>query len=157
MNSAPLSSSHAEGSVTPLSNHLPALPPPPLPGEAITFFMEDDAGQLRGVANVMRAAGCDVPDWMLQLKKERRHRKPAAPPAAGRISTEPLPEGGKAKGQWRQKGGGGKGRQQQQGGKKGQKRPAEQQQRQQGGGKPAKLDGSGKQQPAQKKARKDDS
>lgn len=61
-------------------------------GEAITFFMEEDAGQLRSIANVMRAAGCEVPAWMLELKKERRHRKrPAAPPAGG-ISTEPKAE-----------------------------------------------------------------
>lgn len=41
-------------------------------GEAITFYTEDDAWQLRSVVNVMRAAGCEVPDWMLHLKKERR-------------------------------------------------------------------------------------
>ncbi len=41
-------------------------------GEAITFYTEDDAWQLRSIVNVMRAAGCEVPDWMLQLKKERR-------------------------------------------------------------------------------------
>eukprot|EP00887_Chlorella_sp_A99_P000722 scaffold5.g722.t1 len=44
-------------------------------GEAITFFTEDDSGKLRGVANVMRAAGCDVPEWMLALKKEPRRRR----------------------------------------------------------------------------------
>ena len=70
-------------------------------GEAITFFMEEDAGQLRSIANVMRAAGCDVPAWMLELKKERRHRKRPAAPAAGGISTEPKAE--------RQKGGKGGG------------------------------------------------
>ena len=41
-------------------------------GEAITFYTEDDAWQLRSIVNVMRAAGCEVPAWMLQLKKERR-------------------------------------------------------------------------------------
>lgn len=41
-------------------------------GEAITFYTEDDAWQLRSIVNVMRAAGCEVPDWMLHLKKERR-------------------------------------------------------------------------------------
>ena len=41
-------------------------------GEAITFYTEDDAWQLRSIVNVMRAAGCEVPEWMLQLKKERR-------------------------------------------------------------------------------------
>jgi superfamily II DNA/RNA helicase len=57
-------------------------------GEAVTFFTEDDAGQLRGIANVVRAAGGEVPDWMLTMKKERHHRKRAAPEAGG-ISTEP--------------------------------------------------------------------
>ena len=41
-------------------------------GEAVTFYTEDDAWQLRSIVNVMRAAGCEVPDWMLHLKKERR-------------------------------------------------------------------------------------
>ena len=88
--------------------------------------MEEDAGQLRSVANVMRAAGCDVPDWMLALKKERHHSKPK-PPAAGGISTEPRPQGeGKHRqgGEWRDKharpggkqGGGGTGKGKQQGG-----------------------------------------
>ena len=43
-------------------------------GEAVTFFTEDDSGKVRGVANVMRAAGCEVPEWMLQLKKDPRWR-----------------------------------------------------------------------------------
>ena len=99
-------------------------------GEAVTFFTEDDAGQLRGVANVIRSAGGEVPDWMTQLPKERRHRKPKAPVAGG-ISTEPVPEGErKRKAQWRQKG----------------KERGGQQQRQQGGGK-----GAGKGQPRQPK------
>lgn len=38
-------------------------------GKAITFFAEQDADQLRSVANVMRRSGCEVPDWMLSLKK----------------------------------------------------------------------------------------
>jgi ATP-dependent RNA helicase DDX52/ROK1 len=37
-------------------------------GTAITFFTTDDAGSLRSIANVMRSSGCDVPEWMLQLK-----------------------------------------------------------------------------------------
>jgi len=39
-------------------------------GEAVTFFQEEDAGQLRAIANVMRAAGCEIPAWMLQLRRE---------------------------------------------------------------------------------------
>jgi ATP-dependent RNA helicase DDX52/ROK1 len=38
-------------------------------GEAVTFFTEDDAPQLRAIANVMRASGCEVPPWMLTLSK----------------------------------------------------------------------------------------
>ena len=51
-------------------------------GEAVTFFTEDDAPMLRTIANVMRISGCEVPDWMLQLKKlsskdrRKRARKP---------------------------------------------------------------------------------
>lgn len=41
-------------------------------GEAITFYTEDNSWQLRSIVNVMRTAGCEVPDWMLHLKKERR-------------------------------------------------------------------------------------
>ncbi|XP_038053752.1 probable ATP-dependent RNA helicase DDX52 [Patiria miniata] len=39
------------------------------PGKAVTFFTEDDSVHLRSIANVMRNAGCPVPDYMLQLKK----------------------------------------------------------------------------------------
>jgi len=53
------------------------------PGEAVTFFTEDDVGGLRSVANIVRAAGGDVPEWILQLKKGARvggnqRRAPAA-------------------------------------------------------------------------------
>ena len=44
-------------------------------GEAITFFTEEDAGQLKPIANVIRASGGDVPDWMLQLKKFRNKNR----------------------------------------------------------------------------------
>jgi hypothetical protein len=40
-------------------------------GSAVTFFTEDDIPALRSVANVMRLSGCDVPEWMLTLKKLR--------------------------------------------------------------------------------------
>lgn len=40
-------------------------------GKAITFFTEDDVDRLRGVANVIKASGGDVDDWMLKLKKVR--------------------------------------------------------------------------------------
>lgn len=46
-------------------------------GKAITFFTNDDVEHLRSVATVMRDSGCDVPEWMLALKKSRKHRKRA--------------------------------------------------------------------------------
>lgn len=52
-------------------------------GQAVTFFTEDDLPRLRGIANVMRQSGCDVPEWMLSLKalstKQRRALKFNAP------------------------------------------------------------------------------
>ncbi len=44
-------------------------------GDAVTFFTEDDVGQLRAVANVMRSAGCEVSEWMLGLKKDRNYTR----------------------------------------------------------------------------------
>ena len=45
-------------------------------GNAVTFFTEDDVDKLRGVANVIKAAGGEVEPWMLKLRKVRnRHRK----------------------------------------------------------------------------------
>jgi ATP-dependent RNA helicase DDX52/ROK1 len=96
----------------------------------VTFFTEEDAGQLRGIANVMRAAGCEVPDWMLTLKKERRHRKRKAP-EPGAISTEPKAER-KQRGP-RQDGKGGKqqrGKQEREGGKQLQQHGGKSEQRQ---------------------------
>lgn len=40
-------------------------------GHAVTFFTEDDMVYLRSIANVMKLSGCDVPDWMLSIKKAR--------------------------------------------------------------------------------------
>ena len=40
-------------------------------GKAITFFTEADLDHLRTIANIMKQSGCDVPQWMLQLKKAR--------------------------------------------------------------------------------------
>jgi ATP-dependent RNA helicase DDX52/ROK1 len=41
----------------------------------VTFFAEDDVGHLKSVANVMRASGCEVPEWMLALKKSDQRVK----------------------------------------------------------------------------------
>ena len=42
------------------------------PGRAVTLFTEADFDGLRSVANVMRLSGCDVPEWMLNMKRRRR-------------------------------------------------------------------------------------
>jgi ATP-dependent RNA helicase DDX52/ROK1 len=41
-------------------------------GRAVTFFTESDMPQLRTIANVMKLSGCDVPAWMLAIKKQNR-------------------------------------------------------------------------------------
>ena len=43
-------------------------------GEAVTLFTIDDIERLRTIANVMRASGCDVPEWMLKMKKQSRRK-----------------------------------------------------------------------------------
>ncbi|XP_035691066.1 probable ATP-dependent RNA helicase DDX52 [Branchiostoma floridae] len=62
------------------------------PGKALTFFTEDDIVHLRSIANVMREAGCEVPEYMLELKKanrkERRFLEKRAPKRKS-ISTTP--------------------------------------------------------------------
>ncbi|KAI8996716.1 P-loop containing nucleoside triphosphate hydrolase protein [Gaertneriomyces semiglobifer] len=44
-------------------------------GEAITFFTKEDAPYLKTVVNVMRDSGCEVPEWMLQLKNPSKNEK----------------------------------------------------------------------------------
>ncbi|XP_023232182.1 probable ATP-dependent RNA helicase DDX52 [Centruroides sculpturatus] len=63
------------------------------PGHAITFFTEEDRINLRSIAQVMKDSGCDVPDFMLQLKKpSKKIKKQLARKAVKRetISTIPL-------------------------------------------------------------------
>ncbi|XP_046450011.1 probable ATP-dependent RNA helicase DDX52 [Daphnia pulex] len=65
------------------------------PGKAITFFTECDAVYLRKIATVMRNSGCEVPEYMLQMKKTSRSdaKKMARKvPTRKSISTEPLPD-----------------------------------------------------------------
>jgi len=54
------------------------------PGEAITFFTDDDTVLLRNIAGVMKASGCDVPAWMLAMKSPSqavaKKIKASAPP-----------------------------------------------------------------------------
>ncbi|KAJ8043001.1 putative ATP-dependent RNA helicase DDX52 [Holothuria leucospilota] len=44
-------------------------------GRAVTLFTEDDAVCLRSIANVMKNAGCNIPDYMLKLKKMTKKEK----------------------------------------------------------------------------------
>ncbi|XP_043282729.1 probable ATP-dependent RNA helicase DDX52 [Venturia canescens] len=45
-------------------------------GKAVTFFTEHDTTNLRSIATVMRASGCQVPEYMLAMKKHsKRDRK----------------------------------------------------------------------------------
>ncbi|CAL0309860.1 unnamed protein product [Lupinus luteus] len=45
-------------------------------GEAITFYTEDDIPFLRNIANLMAASGCEVPAWLMDLRKKKwkKHR-----------------------------------------------------------------------------------
>lgn len=51
-------------------------------GRAVTFFTESDISRLRTIANIMKLSGCNVPSWMLQIKKQnsgdRRKQKTSA-------------------------------------------------------------------------------
>jgi ATP-dependent RNA helicase DDX52/ROK1 len=40
-------------------------------GAAVTFFIQDDAARLQAIADCMRKAGCEVPEWMLLLRRGR--------------------------------------------------------------------------------------
>lgn len=37
-------------------------------GRAITFFTDEDKPLLRSLANVLKISGCDVPEWIFELK-----------------------------------------------------------------------------------------
>ena len=55
-------------------------------GKALTFFTEADADQLRAIANVMKASGCEVADWMLRMQPMRKDkRKQLATKAKSRV------------------------------------------------------------------------
>jgi ATP-dependent RNA helicase DDX52/ROK1 len=54
-------------------------------GKAITLFTEADFDNLRTIANVMKQSGCNVEDWMLQLKKGKK----GAPLYRGKIDDTP--------------------------------------------------------------------
>ncbi|XP_077596759.1 putative ATP-dependent RNA helicase DDX52 [Stigmatopora nigra] len=61
-------------------------------GKAVTFFTEDDKPLLRSIANVIKQAGCPVPDYMLGFKKmhgKDRRRILKKPPTRSTINTTP--------------------------------------------------------------------
>lgn len=64
-------------------------------GKAVTFFTEADAEQLRAIANVMKASGCPVADWMLKMKplakdvRRRRATNPVSRKAIGKRQRAP--------------------------------------------------------------------
>ncbi|CAI5948483.1 unnamed protein product [Closterium sp. NIES-65] len=65
------------------------------PGEAVTFYTEEDEPNLRAIANVMAQSGTEVPAWMKALPKKRlrKHRdgekSAVLPPKRAPISTHP--------------------------------------------------------------------
>ncbi|XP_054611514.1 probable ATP-dependent RNA helicase DDX52 [Dunckerocampus dactyliophorus] len=61
-------------------------------GKAITFFTENDKPLLRSIANVIKQAGCPVPDYMIGFKKilsKVRRRLEKKPPKRSTICTTP--------------------------------------------------------------------
>ncbi|XP_013188240.2 DEAD box protein 52 homolog [Amyelois transitella] len=58
-------------------------------GKAITFFTQDDVGNLRSIASVMKQSGCSVPEYMLQMRQNPSKRKRLArkAPRRDKIST----------------------------------------------------------------------
>jgi ATP-dependent RNA helicase DDX52/ROK1 len=45
------------------------------PGRAVTFFTDEDKVLLRSIASIVKGAGGEVPEYMLQLKKASRQEK----------------------------------------------------------------------------------
>ncbi|KAK5858494.1 hypothetical protein PBY51_002629 [Eleginops maclovinus] len=61
-------------------------------GKAITFFTENDKPLLRSIANVIKQAGCPVPDYMIGIKKihsKVKRRLEQRPPKRSTICTTP--------------------------------------------------------------------
>jgi len=67
-------------------------------GSAVTFYAEEDVEMLRSIANVMRASGCDVPEWALRLdkiskpKRKKLERKPIDRPHIKTVTKYDLKE-----------------------------------------------------------------
>ncbi|XP_045076113.1 probable ATP-dependent RNA helicase DDX52, partial [Coregonus clupeaformis] len=61
-------------------------------GRAVTFFTEDDKPLLRSIANVIKQAGCPVPDYMVGFKKMHskvKRQLQKKPPKRSTIRTTP--------------------------------------------------------------------
>uniref|UniRef100_UPI003AAA21CC probable ATP-dependent RNA helicase DDX52 isoform X1 n=1 Tax=Centroberyx gerrardi TaxID=166262 RepID=UPI003AAA21CC len=61
-------------------------------GKAVTFFTEDDKPLLRSIANVIKQAGCPVPDYMVGFKKihsKVKQKLQRKPPKRSTICTTP--------------------------------------------------------------------
>ncbi|EPX74431.1 ATP-dependent RNA helicase Rok1 [Schizosaccharomyces octosporus yFS286] len=59
-------------------------------GKAITFFTKDDSEYVKLVAGVMKASGCEVPEWILSLpkpSKETKKKLKKSPPKRKKITT----------------------------------------------------------------------
>ncbi|XP_069766461.1 probable ATP-dependent RNA helicase DDX52 [Narcine bancroftii] len=62
-------------------------------GKAITFFTEDDKPLLRSIANVVKRAGCPVPDYMMQIDKmQSKQRKRMMKNPIKRASIKTMPK-----------------------------------------------------------------
>ncbi|XP_063974301.1 probable ATP-dependent RNA helicase DDX52 [Diachasmimorpha longicaudata] len=62
-------------------------------GKAITFFTESDTANLRSIAAIMRDSGCQVPEYMLAMKKHsKRDRKKMEREAPKRDSISTIPK-----------------------------------------------------------------
>ncbi|CAG9855863.1 unnamed protein product [Phyllotreta striolata] len=62
-------------------------------GQAITFFTTEDTTNLRSIAHVLKESGCEVPSYMLKLKKVSKAQKKklqASAPKRDEIVTKPL-------------------------------------------------------------------
>ncbi|KAL1488190.1 hypothetical protein ABEB36_015147 [Hypothenemus hampei] len=64
-------------------------------GKAVTFFTKEDMPLLRSIAYVMKQSGCDVPEYLLTIrKKSRQEAKMMAKraPTRDEITTTPIYE-----------------------------------------------------------------
>ncbi|XP_015122046.1 probable ATP-dependent RNA helicase DDX52 [Diachasma alloeum] len=62
-------------------------------GKAITFFTESDTANLRSIAAIMRDSGCQVPEYMLAMKKHsKRDRRKMEREAPKRDSISTIPK-----------------------------------------------------------------